>query len=482
LPIDFGIGRIPFRQLDPENIMQNGTQFFSRRQMLQSLSSGFGFLAFSSLSTLAAAQESNHSGNPLAPRDGHFPAKAKRVIFLCMRGGPSHLDTFDHKPELKKLDGKSGKFRGTLMKSPWEFKKQNSGLWISELLPEIGRMSDELCLLRGMHTDQPVHSSSMTRLHTGNSQFVRPSLGAWTLYGLGTENDSLPGFVSLSPAAGSAQNYGSAFLPAIYSGTSLGRSTRGARPSRGNDQIPDIKNPHLTSSQQRQQLNFIQQLNKQKLVHDISQPGVEGVIESYELAFRMQSALPDLMDLSQEDTETQELYGIGGTSPSSNFGRQCLLARRFVEAGVRFVEIEHASWDTHFNMSNQLPNLCSQIDKPIAGLLADLKRRDMLKDTLVLWAGEFGRTPFAQNGDGRDHNNKGFTTWMAGGGVKGGFSYGGTDETGGEAVEGKCHIHDWHATILHLLGLDHTQLTYRYAGRDFRLTDVHGNVLDDIIA
>ncbi len=459
----------------------------TRRQMLQKLSSGFGFLAFSSLATMAAADEAKSSANPLAPRSSHFPAKAKRVIFLCMRGGPSHVDTFDYKPELAKLDGKTGKYRGTLMKSPWAFKQHKSGLWITELLPKLGALSDDLCLLRGMHTDQPVHTSSMTQLHTGNAQFVRPSLGAWTLYGLGTENDSLPGFVSLSPAAGSAQNYGSAFLPAIYSGTTLGRSTRGPggdRPGRGQSgaQVPDIRNQDLSSKQQRQQLDFIQKLNQEKLKQEKEHPGVEGVIESYELAFRMQTALPALMDISKEDTATQALYGISNNGPANNFGRQCLLARRFAEAGVRFIEVEHGNWDTHFNMSTQLPNLCEQIDQPIAGLLTDLKRRGLLQDTLVIWAGEFGRTPFAQGGDGRDHNNKGFTTWMAGGGVKGGFSYGSTDETGAEAVEGKCHIHDWHATILHLLGLDHTQLTYRYAGRDFRLTDVAGNVIKDVIA
>lgn len=459
----------------------------TRRQMLQKLSSGFGFLAFSSLATMAAADEAKSSANPLAPRSSHFPAKAKRVIFLCMRGGPSHVDTFDYKPELAKLDGKTGKYRGTLMKSPWAFKQHKSGLWITELLPKLGALSDDLCLLRGMHTDQPVHTSSMTQLHTGNAQFVRPSLGAWTLYGLGTENDSLPGFVSLSPAAGSAQNYGSAFLPAIYSGTTLGRSARGPggdRPGRGQSgaQVPDIRNEDLSSKQQRQQLDFIQRLNQEKLKQEKEHPGVEGVIESYELAFRMQTALPALMDISKEDAATQALYGISNNGPANNFGRQCLLARRFAEAGVRFIEVEHGNWDTHFNMSTQLPNLCEQIDQPIAGLLTDLKRRGLLQDTLVIWAGEFGRTPFAQGGDGRDHNNKGFTTWMAGGGVKGGFSYGSTDETGAEAVEGKCHIHDWHATILHLLGLDHTQLTYRYAGRDFRLTDVAGNVIKDVIS
>lgn len=456
----------------------------SRREMLKTLSSGFGFLAFSSLATMACAEESRSSGNPLAPRAPHFEPRAKRVIFLCMRGGPSHVDTFDYKPELVSLDGKSGRFRGNYMKSPWEFRQQKSGLWISELFPKIGSVSDELCLLRGMHTDQPVHPSAMTQLHTGTAQFVRPSLGAWTLYGLGTQNDSLPGFVVINPAAGSAQNYGSSFLPAVYSATSLGRSSRGPgrfTGSRGGQQVADISNPRLSSTQQKQQLKLIQQLNREKLKQEPEHAGIEGVIESYELAFRMQSALPQVMDISGENQKTLDLYGIGG-GPTDNFGRQCLMARRLVESGVRFVEVEHNGWDTHFGMSNRLPELCEQIDQPITGLLRDLKQRGLLKDTLVIWAGEFGRTPYAQNGDGRDHNNKGFTTWMAGGGVKGGFSFGSTDETGAEAVDGRCHIHDWHATILHLLGLDHTRLTYRYAGRDFRLTDVEGNVLQDIVA
>jgi len=457
----------------------------TRRQILKTVSSGFGYLAFSSLATMASADEKKSATNPLAPKKPHFAAKAKRVIFLCMRGGPSHVDTFDYKPQLAKDHGKTGSYRGTLLKSPWEFKQHGeSGLWISELLPEIATMADDLCLLRSMNTDQPVHPRAMTQMHTGNAQFVRPSLGAWTLYGLGTENDSMPGFISVNPAAGSAQNYGSAFLPAIYQGTKLGNASRGRgrRNGAGNssDEIPDIKNARLNSTQQRQQLDLIQALNRDKLKREKEHPGVEGVIESFELAFRMQSAMPTLMNINDEDQDTLDLYGIG-QGETDSFGRQCLLARRFSEAGVRFVEITHGNWDTHFNMSNSLPNLCGQIDKPIAGLLQDLKRRDMLKDTLVVWAGEFGRTPYAQNGDGRDHNNKGYTTWMAGGGVKGGFSYGATDEHGHEAIENKMHIHDWHATILHLLGLKHEQLTYRYAGRDFRLTDVYGNVATDIV-
>ena len=454
----------------------------SRRQMLQTMSSGFGYLAFSSLASAAALQEKKET-NPLAKKEPHFEAKAKRIIFLCMRGGPSHLDTFDYKPELIKNHGKTGSFRGSLMKSPWDFKQRGeSGLWISDLLPEIGSMADELCLLRGMNTDLPVHPRAMTQLHTGATQFVRPSLGAWTLYGLGTENDSMPGFVSISTPAGSAQQIGSAFMPSVFAGTKIGGSGRGrSRRGRSKAAVPDIKNSGMTSQQQRTQLDFIQRLNQEKMERDKHQPGVEGVIESYELAFRMQSAMPDLMDISAEDESTLDLYGIND-SETSAFGRQCLLARRMSESGVRFVEINHNGWDTHFGMETKLPQQCQQIDKPIAGLLTDLKQRGMLKDTLVIWAGEFGRTPYAQNGNGRDHNNKGFTTWMAGGGVKGGFSHGATDENGYEAVEGKCHIHDWHATILHLLGLDHTQLTYRYAGRDFRLTDVHGNVLKDIMA
>ena len=326
----------------------------------------------------------------------------------------------------------------------------------------------------------------MTQLHTGATQFVRPSLGAWTLYGLGTENESMPGFVSISSPAGASQEIGNAFLPSIYAGTKLGgaggRRARSFRRPGKQSSVPDIKNSGLTSRQQRTQLDFIQRLNQEKLQRDQHQPGVEGVIESYELAFRMQSAMPDLMDISGEDEATLDLYGVN-ESATSAFGRQCLLARRMSESGVRFVEINHNGWDTHFSMETRIPQLCEQIDKPVAGLW-DGPEAPRLVKRHALWfgAGEFGRTPYAQNGNGRDHNNKGFTTWMAGGGVKGGFSYGATDENGYEAVEGKCHIHDWHATILHMLGLDHTQLTYRYAGRDFRLTDVHGNVLKDIVA
>ncbi len=460
---------------------------FSRRELLQSASAGFGYLAFAGLSSRAADQESGM--NPLAPKTPHFKASAKRVIFLCMQGGPSHVDTFDYKPQLAVDAGKGGKFGGgKLMPSPWKFRQQGkSGLWLSELFPELGKQADELSLIRSMYCDQPVHARAMTQMHTGNAQFIRPSLGAWSLYGLGTENDSVPGFIALNPPIASAQNFGSSFLPAIYQGTKVGRP-QGRGPaqamrngSSSGTQLPDISNPRQSKQSQRNQINLIQSLNRQKLERDVEQPDVEGVIESYELAFRMQDVLPDLMDISKESAKTMEMYGIN-EEDTNDFGRQCLMARRFVESGVRFVEVTHGNWDHHQRLKTQLPENCRQIDKPIAGLLADLKQRGLLKDTLVIWGGEFGRTPDAQNGDGRDHNHKGYTTWMAGGGVKGGFSYGSTDEHGHQAVEDKCHIHDWHATILHLLGLDHEQLTYRYAGRNFRLTDVSGNVIDKIIA
>lgn len=452
----------------------------SRRQILKTASAGFGYLAFAGI----AAGEDSAESNPLAPKAPHFAARAKRVIFLCMSGGPSHVDTFDYKPQLEKDHGKRGRYGGTLLKSPFDFQQRGqSGLWISDLFSQVAKHADELTLIRSMHCDQPVHPGAMTQMHTGTAQFIRPSMGAWTLYGLGTANDSLPGFVALSAPAGNASHYGSSFLPAIYAGTKVGRGGRAARflPSAGNDSLPDIKNPRLANARQRKQLDYIQALNKEKLRREAHQPEVEGIIESYELAFRMQSAMPDILDTSQESAATLALYGADG-GPTQDFGKQCLLARRLVEAGVRFVEVTLGGWDQHTNLTTEHAARALACDQPIAGLIQDLKQRDLLKDTLVIWGGEFGRTPAAQGADGRNHNNRGYTTWMAGGGVKGGFSYGATDEHGYEAVEQPCHIHDWHATILHLLGLDHERLTYRYAGRDFRLTDVHGSVLTDILA
>ncbi|MEM1297045.1 MAG: DUF1501 domain-containing protein [Verrucomicrobiota bacterium] len=465
----------------------------SRRNMLRSVSSGFGYLAFSALAHEQALAESGKASSPLDPKSPHFEPRAKRIIYLSMRGAPSHLDTFDYKPKLAKDHGTAGKYGGTrgamLMKSPWEFNQHGeSGLWISELFPQLAKQADDLCLLRSMQTDQPNHPQATLQMHTGSFQFVRPSLGAWSLYGLGTENSNLPGFVTLNPF-GSAQNYGSSFLPAIYQGSKISSGGRnrpgGSRGGRGGNsapKIPNIKNTNLSNEQQRDYLDYVQSLNRHSLERTIHQPGIEGVIESFELAFRMQDSLPEQVDINGETQETLDLYGIGNEA-TDGFGKQCLLARRFAEAGVRFIEITHSSsWDHHRNLKNDMEKNCNEIDQPIAGLLQDLKNRDMLKDTLVIWAGEFGRTPHGQGNDGRDHNNKGFTTWMAGGGTKGGFSYGATDEHGYEAVENKMHIHDWHATILHLLGLNHEKLTYNYAGRDFRLTDVHGQVAEEIIA
>ena len=463
----------------------------TRRDLLKSTSSGVGYLAFAALAHEQAQAESNAHG-PLTPIKPHFSPRAKRVIFLSMRGAPSHVDMFDYKPQLTKDNGKPGKFGrgrgGKLLGSPWEFKQRGkSGLWISGLLPEIATHADDLCMLHGMHTDLPNHPQAQTMMHTGSSQFVRPSIGAWTLYGLGTNNADLPGFVALGAPNGNANHFGSSFLPAIYQGARFGTDSR--RPGGNNrfarrdskPKIPNIANPKLDRELQRIQLDYVQSLNKEKLSRDKHAPGVEGVIESLELGFRMQDTLPELMDTTGESKETLELYGIG-SGGNDTFGKQCLLARRFAESGVRFVELSHGNWDHHRNLTNDLSARCNEIDRPIAGLLTDLKRRDMLKETLIVWAGEFGRTPHGQGGDGRDHNNKGYTTWMAGGGVKGGLSYGATDEYGYEAVDGRMHIHDWHATILHILGLNHEQLTYNHAGRDFRLTDVHGTVAKDILS
>jgi hypothetical protein len=464
---------------------------FSRREALKALWSGFGYVAFAGLATRLAAAEGAAKAGPLLPKSPHFAARAKRVIFLCMSGGPSHVDTFDYKPKLNEDDGKAagGRFRpgAKLLGSPWKFAQHGQGgLWISELFPEVAKQADDLCLIRSMQTDLPAHPQAFLQMHTGSFQFVRPSLGAWTLYGLGTENENLPGFITLNPPLnnGGSQNYGSSFLPAVYQGTRIGSEAPPFGPARGRGgdaKFPNISNPKLSADGQRAQVDFIQELNRERMQRDQFNPQVEGVIESYELAFRMQSAVPEVMDLSKESEATRQLYGLDGGS-TANFGRQCLLARRFIEAGVRFVEVGSGGWDQHRNLKADHERNARSVDQPIAALLIDLKQRGLLKDTLVIWGGEFGRTPFAQGTDGRDHNNKGYSIWMAGGGVKGGLAYGQTDDYGAEAVENKVHVHDFHATILHLLGLNHEQLTYRYAGRDFRLTDVKGNVVKDILA
>ena len=468
---------------------------FNRRTFLQTTSNGFGYLAFAALAQQQALRAAG--GGPLAPKASHFPAKAKHVIFLCMQGAPSHVDLLDYKPKLIADHGKNapsiaGRYgQAKLMKSPWKFGQHGkSGLWISELLPGVAKHTDQLCVINSMATDLPAHPQAFSQMHTGSTQFVRPSLGSWALYGLGTLNENLPGFITINPPGNATRTFGSAFLPAIYQGTKVGGGGLpggGAVARRfggGMDQasVANIKNSRYSSEAQRTQVDLIQALNEARQEADGGvSPEVEGVIESYELAFRMQAEVPKVMDLTKESKATEALYGIGEEA-TDTFGKQCLMARKFVEAGVRFIEITHGNWDQHFNLKTTLERNCAAIDTPIAGLLQDLKQRDLLKDTLVIWGGEFGRTPHSQGEDGRDHNNKGFSIWMAGGGVKGGMNYGITDDYGYEAVQNKMHIHDWHATVLHLMGLDHEKLTYPYAGRDFRLTDVHGSVAKEIIS
>lgn len=451
---------------------------FTRRDVLQRTACGFGWLAFAGV-----AQQSiqpARAARPLEPKTPPLKARAKRVIFLCMRGAPSHVDLLDYKPKLVQDTGKPGPRPGSqLLGSKWKFAKHGqSGLWISELLPELARHTDKLCLIPSMQTDLPAHPQAFIKLHTGTSQFVRPSFGAWTLYGLGTENQNLPGFVSITPPSGfgGTTNYGSSFLPAIFQGTRIGQDNR------------PIKNATVANlgsrsglTEQRAELDFIQTLNREKLRRDAVNPEVEGAIEAFELAFRMQSEMPGVMDLTRETEATQKQYGLGDER-TDDMGRKCLLARRLVEAGVRFVEITHGNWDHHFNLNANLEKSCGEVDRPIAALLADLAQHDLLQDTLVVWSGEFGRTPYAEGQEGRDHNTKAFTLWMAGGGVRGGFTHGRSDDYGYEAVEHPVQIADLHATLLAALGLDHEKLTYHHAGRDFRLTDVKGRVVTEVFA
>ncbi|HUG93255.1 MAG TPA: DUF1501 domain-containing protein [Planctomycetaceae bacterium] len=474
----------------------------SRRAALKSLASGFGYLAFAGLAheasaRAAAVRNSAGGGSALARRPTHFQPRARRVIFLCMNGGPSHVDLFDYKPALQQHDGGRttiGRDRGgaRLLASPFKFAQHGeSGVWMSEICPHLAGQADELCLIHSMQTDLPNHSQAFLQMHTGSFQFVRPSVGAWTLYGLGTDNTNLPGFITLNPPSdnGGARNYGSGFLPAIYQGTKIGTNQIPGFYAAllGVDQEPgpplrNVENAWLTRREQREQLDLIRDLNTIKLERDAYHPEIEGAIESFELAFRMQDEVPDLLDLKSEPESMLKLYGVGPGLPTDRFGRQCLLARRLAEAGVRFIEVTApVGWDHHFMLKDELAKSCLATDQPVAALLADLKQRGLLQDTLVVWAGEFGRTPYAQSGTGRDHNNKGYTLWMAGGGVRGGLRFGATDEYGAQAVENAVHIHDWHATVLHLLGLDHKRLTFNYAGRDFRLTDVHGRVVSEIL-
>ena len=459
----------------------------SRRQLLQQTSVGFGALALSGLlSDEASAGES-------APQP-HFPARAKRVIFLFMKGGPSQMDTFDYKPQLQKDDHKQLPFEKPrvtaaetheLLASPWRFRQYGeSGIAVSELFPNVAECVDDLCVINSMHGSNPAHGGACLKLHTGTDTFVRPSMGSWITYGLGTENQNLPAFITICPtlAHGGTKNWSSAFLPASFSGTALGNASLSSTQAR----VDYIRNATMPAELQRLQLNLTQSLNKGFLQATGPDAELEARIKSFELAFRMQTAMPEAVDLTSETQATHELYGLDD-SATEEFGRQCLMARRFAEHGVRFIQVTHSNektWDQHGELRANHALNSRQVDKPIAGLLRDLKARGLLNDTLVLWGGEFGRTPTCQGGghDGRDHNPEGFTMWMAGGGVRSGIQYGNTDEYGYYAQENKVHIHDLHATMLHLLGLDHLKLTYHHAGRDFRLTDIAGRVVEDIIA
>jgi hypothetical protein len=463
----------------------------SRRSLLERSAGGFGYLALQAL--LAGDSATTATANPLSPRTVSFPARAKRVVFLFMKGGPSHVDTFDPKPLLQRDDGKAFPFAqprvqfattGKLLKSPWSFKQHGqSGLPVSELFPHMARHVDDLCVLRSLHGTNTAHGGACLKLHTGSDTQVRPSMGSWLLYGLGTENQNLPGFITICPtlAHGGVNNWGAAFLPAHCQGTPIGNASIPSEKALVRHIVSHDTDPAL----QRKQLDFIAKLNRDHQALSGPEQALEGRINSFELAFRMQRTMPEAQDLSQESDATKTLYGMDQPA-TANFGRQCLMARRFLERGVRFVQVTHSDgevqWDQHGNLFKGHTKNALEVDRPIAGFLTDLKQRGLLEDTLVIWGGEFGRTPTAQGTDGRDHNPYGFTMWLAGGGVRRGIAYGSTDDYGYFAQEDKVHIHDLHATILHLLGLDHEKLTHRYAGRDFRLTDVSGHVVKEILA
>ncbi|TWT63629.1 DUF1501 domain-containing protein [Rubinisphaera italica] len=467
--------------MNTESLSNCGCELPSRRQLLQSATCGFGGMAMLDL----LAREGKAA--PALEKMHHAP-KAKRVIFLFMHGGPSQVDTFDYKPQLQKDDGKSLPFEAAknidavskLMKSPWKFSRHGeSGLWASELFPEVAKQIDDLCIIKSMHSKGQSHGQAVSMLHTGSDSLIRPSVGSWVSYGLGNENENLPAFMAISPptAHGGPRNYGSAFLPAKHQATTLGRAG-----SLGSGRINNTHNKLMDSQEQRQHLNLIQQLNQNHLKSVGQGPDIEGAIEAFELAYRMQTIAPEVLDIDHETPDTYKRYGID-EKVTSNFGKQCLMARRLAESGVRYIQISTGNvWDQHGNLKSGHEKNALNVDKPIAGLIQDLKLRGLLDETLVVWGGEFGRTPIVQGKNGRDHNPQGFCMWMAGGGVKGGIAFGESDDYGYYAARDRVHMHDLHATILHLMGIDHERLTYRYAGRDFRLTDVHGRVVHEIIA
>jgi len=462
----------------------------SRREMLGRCATGFGAVA---LSSLLADPAYGKAKSPFAPRKPHHDAKAKSVIFLYMDGGVSQVDSFDYKPRLEKDNGKpfSAKINptqfdniGKTLKSPWNFKQYGqSGLSVSDLFPHVGEMADELCVVRSMTSKFSEHNSANFFLHTGFGVQGRPSMGAWMSYGLGTEATDLPGFVVLNGGlipSGGWDNFGNGFLPASHQATVF---------KTGKEPLADIRSRESRPGVQQAKLGLLNRLDQGVLNRLGKVDELESAIANYEMAYRMQAAVPELIDVKGETEATRKLYGLDSKyDPTRTFGMQCLIARRLVEKGVRFIELTcprisgNDRWDAHGGLKKNHGDNSRATDQPIAGLLRDLKSRGMLKDTLVVWSGEFGRTPFAQGSNGRDHNPFGFTIWMAGGGAKPGITYGATDEFGYRAVENKLDIHDMHATMLHLLGMDHKKMTYFFDGRDMRLTDVHGHVAHDLIA
>jgi hypothetical protein len=465
----------------------------TRRAMLREAACGFGYLGLAGL----LAEESLRgaaSANPLEPRPPHFAARAKRVIFLFMHGGPSSIDTFDFKERLIRDNGKPLPIKrplafadgdpGPLMKNLWEFRPGGqSGIQVSDLFPHVRDVVDELCIIRSMVGEGVDHGAALLQTFTGTSTFTRPSMGSWVLYGLGSENRDLPGFITIKPALshGGAKNWSSAFLPGAYQGTAIGHAGLKVADIQG-EPIEYLLNKTLSTEQQRYELDMLQNINKRHAELRKHDPQLEARIQSFELAFRMQMRAPEAFEVEKESEETKKLYGLDDPV-TADFGWQCLLARRLAERDVRYIQCTHSyKWDQHSDLYEKHTENAKEVDKPIAGLITDLKARGLLDDTLVIWAGEFGRTPVSERGNGRDHNPYGYTIWMAGAGLKKGFVYGATDDLGYHAVENRMHIHDFHATVLHLLGLDHEKLTYRYSGRDFRLTDVAGVVHDKIFA
>ena len=484
----------------PHSIFRQPPTSISRRAMLRGTGAGFGYLSLSGLLAEESKLIAKSSQNSFTRGIPHFMPKAKRVIFLFMHGGPSSIDILDPKERLNHDDGKPLPIErplsfdnenppGPLMKSPWIFRPGGeSGLPISDLFPHVRRCADDLCVIRSMVGEGVDHGAAMLQTFTGSSTFIRPSMGSWVVYGLGTENQNLPGFILIKPALshGGAKNWSSAFLPGTYQGTALGHGGLYLEDVQ-NEPIKYLINKRFSPELARYQLEMLQNMNRRHQLLRTHDTELEARIQAFELAFRMQTEAPEAFEINKESEPTKKLYGLEDPV-TKDFAWQCLLARRLAERGVRYIQCTHTympggvGWDQHGELFAKHTVNAREVDKPIAGLLTDLKARGLLKDTLVIWTGEFGRTPVSQAGDGRDHNPYGYSIWMAGGGVKGGFIYGATDDFGYHAVENRMHIHDFHATVLYLLGIDHEKLTYTYGARDFRLTDVAGKVAHKIFA